>query len=364
MFGLFKHKPKSCVGVDIGTSSIKVVQLRKSEERYELETYGELQTYGYLEKLNDPFQTKSLKLLESQVVEMLTRIIKEAEVNTKQATMSIPVFSSFISVVDLPPMSKNELSGALTFEARRYVPVPLGEVRVDWQVIGQEKVDSSKSDKYKDVFKFKVLLIAVPKEIINKHLRIAKASNLNLVGLELESFSYIRSLLGNDKSPSCILDMGARSTSFTIVDKGFIQGSHSLDIAGTEFTKALSHSMGIDFKRAEAYKREKGLNHRQLDSGREIRDVILVYMDKIIVEAKRMLNSYQQESKRKVGKLVLSGGSANLIGLEDYLAKELEVEVIKGNPWSRINYLPILKPVLQELAPRFAVAVGSAMRGL
>jgi len=360
----FKTKPKSCVGVDIGTSSIKVVQLKKSEERYELETYGELQTYGYLEKLNDPFQTKSLKLLESQVVEMLGRIIKEAEVNTKQATMSIPVFSSFISVVDLPPMAESELSRALAFEAKRYIPVPLSEVRVDWQVINRQKVEFRQPAKKKNVFKFKVLLIAVPKEIISKHLRIARSSQLNLIGLELESFSYIRSLLGNDKSPSCILDMGARSTSFTIVDQGFIQGSHSLDIAGTELTKALSHSMGIDFKRAEIYKREKGLNHREISAGREIKEVILVYIDKIIVETKRMISNYQQESKRKITKLVLSGGSASLVGLADYLAKELDLEVIRADPWSRINYPPVLKPVLQGLAPRFAVAVGLAMRGL
>jgi len=359
----FKSKSQSCLGVDIGTSSIKLIQLKRSDERYELETYGELQTYGYLEKLNDPFQTKSLKLLESQVIEMLSRTIKEAEISTKKVVMSIPVFSSFIGIINLPLMSENELSQALSFEAKRYVPVPLSEVKIDWKIIEKERVESSKSSK-KNIFKFRILLVAVPKEIIAKHIRIANAVKLKLTGLELESFSYIRSLIGNDKSTSCILDMGARSTSFTVVDNGFIQSSHSLDIAGTELTKALSHSMGIDFKRAEIYKREKGLDHKTLNSGEEIKDVLLTYIDKIIVEAKRMINNYQEESKRKVTKLILSGGSGNLIGLENYLANQLGLEIIKANPWARINYPNILKPVLKKLAPRFAVVTGLAMRNL
>ncbi len=363
MFGLFKSKSKSCVGIDIGTSSIKLVQLKKSDQRYQLETYGELQTYGYLERLNDPFQTRSLKILESQVVEMIKRIMKEAETNTKRVTMSIPVFSSFISVVNLPPMSKNELPQALSFEAKRYVPVPLSEVKVDWKVIGQEKTNSKKG-KNKDVYKFRVLLIAVPKEIINKHIRIAKALKLNLVGLELESFSYIRSLLGNDKSSSCVLDMGARSTSFTVIDKGLIQGSHSLDVAGTELTKSLSHSMGIDFKRAEKHKRKTGLDHRQLNAGQETKDVLLTYIDKIIVEAKRMIDNYKEDSGRNITKLILSGGSGNLVGLKEYLEKELKLKVIKANPWARVNHPEVLEPVLQELAPRFAVSVGLSMKPL
>ena len=142
MFNLFKRKPKTCVGVDIGTSSIKVVQLRRSEGRYKLDTYGELQTYGYLERLNDPLQTKSLKILEAHVIEMVKELLKEAEITTKKVVMSIPVFSSFVSVTDLPPMSEKELPRALIFEAKRHIPIPLSEVRIDWKIINRERVDS------------------------------------------------------------------------------------------------------------------------------------------------------------------------------------------------------------------------------
>ncbi len=371
--GLFKQKQKSCLGIDIGTSSIKVVQLKHNEERYKLETYGELQTYGYLEKLNDPVQTKSLKILESQVVEMIRRIIRESEASAKQTIMSIPVFSSFISVIDLPPMSEKELPRALIFEAKRHIPIALSEVRIDWKIISKEKTTSSKPYKHsvlsflqssskKDLFKFRVLLVAVPKEVITKYLRIAKTLGLKLLALELESFSYIRSLIGNDQSTSCILDFGARSTSFSIADKGFIQMSHSLDIAGTELTKTLSHGAGVDFRRAEMYKRERGLDKKEMSEGREIRDILLTLIDQVILEMKRIIDSYQNKTKRKITKLVLSGGSSNLIGLEEYLKKELKIDVMVGNPWARVSYLPVLEPALKEIASKFAVAIGLAMR--
>ena len=356
MFNLFRGKPKTCLGIDIGTSSIKVVQLKRSEGRYKLETYGELQTYGYLERLNDPFQTKNLQLLESQVAEMLGKIIKEASITTKKVALSIPIFSSFISVVDLSPMSEKELSHALVFESKRYIPVSLDEVKIDWEVIDKQQVDS------KGLFKFRVLLVAVPKEIITKYLRIARNLGLEILALELENFSYTRSLVGNDLSTTCVLDFGARSTSFTIVDKGFIQMSHSLDIAGTELTKALAYGMGIDFKRADIYKKERGLDHKELEAGREIKEVILTLIDKIIFEIERVIESYESKTKRKVAKLILSGGSGNLFGLDGYLKNKLKIDIISGNPWARVIYPPILEPALKEIAPKFAVAVGLAMR--
>ncbi len=358
---IFKSKPKSCLGIDIGTSSIKVVQLKRGEGRYKLETYGELQTYGYLERLNDPFQTRSLQLLENQVIEMLKKILDEAGVDTKKAVISIPVFSSFVSIIDLPPMSEKELSRALVFEAKRYIPVSLSEVKIDWEVVGREEVDSLDSKK-KGLFKFQVLLIAVPKEVITKYLRIAYALKLDLLALELENFSYIRSLVGNDLSTTCVLDFGARSTSFTLVDKGFIQISHSLDMAGTEITRALSHSMGVDFKRAEMYKKERGLNHKEMEAGREVKEVILTLVDKIIFEVERVIDNYQSRTKKRVGKLILSGGSGNLLGLDEYLKNKLKMDVIVANPWSRVACPPIIEPALKDIAPRFAVAVGLAMR--
>ncbi len=356
----FQAQVKSCLGIDIGTSSIKVVQLKRSEGHYKLETYGELQAYGYLERLNDPFQTRSLKMLESQVIAMVRKILKEAETNTKQAVISIPVFSSFVVIIDMPPMSEKELPRALSFEVRRYIPIPLSEVRLDWKIIDKQSANSEK----KGLFKFRILVVVVPKEVIAKYLRIADALGLKLLALELESFSYVRSLMGDDPSTSCILDFGARSTSFVVVDNGFIQMSHSLDVAGTELTRALSQGMGVGIERAESYKRERGLDHHEIEAGREIKDILLTLIDKIILEVERMMSSYEAKTKRKVTKLILSGGSGRLLGLDDYLKNKLKIDVVVGDPWAKVVCPSVLGATLKDIAPRFTVAVGLAMRGI
>ena len=361
MWNLFKRKPKSFLGIDIGTSSIKVVQLRRNDNQYKLETYGELQTYGYLERLNDPFQTKSLKMLEAQVVTMLRKIIKESEVDAKYAAISIPVFSSFIVVVNMPPMSRKELDRALSFEARQHIPIPLSEVQLDWKIVGQEKIPDAKDSK-KYLFKFRVLLVAVPKEVISRYLRIAQELDLKLSAIELESFSYIRSLVRQDKAATCILDFGARSTSFTIVENGLVQASHSLDTAGTELTKSLSHGMGLSFERAEVYKMEKGLALKTDLANKETNDLLLILIDKVILEIERIINTYQEKTKKKVTKLILSGGSGSLLGLKEYLKEKLKLEIVAGDPWAGVQHHEALNNNLKKIAPRFAVAIGLAMR--
>ena len=146
-FILFKKKSKSCLGIDIGTASIKIVQLRREEEKFDLETYGEISTVGYLERLNDAFQTTSLKTLQAITREMLRVLLEKTEASTKNAVMTIPVFSSFVSVMEVPEMAEKEISQAIEFEARRYVPIPISEVVLDWKIIesGMIKDDISQA---------------------------------------------------------------------------------------------------------------------------------------------------------------------------------------------------------------------------
>lgn len=358
---LFRKRIKSKVGIDIGTSSIKVVQLKKEEDRFKLETYGELSTFGYLERLNDAFQTTSLKTLEAMTREMIKILLEKSEVTTKEAIMSIPVFSSFVSIIEMPEMTDKELSRAIDFEARRYVPIPLTEVSLDWKIIESGMIKDDVSPK---PFKGKrVILIAVPREVVNKYINLANYLNLKIAALELESFSLARSLAGNETGSSCILDVGARATSFTIVDRGIIQMSHSLDVAGAEMTKTLATGLAIAPKRAEDFKKSYGLNHLpDKESRKDIKELLSTSIDKIIDESERMIANYQSKTDRKIDKLILNGGSAPLIGLKDYIEKKLNMKVLVADPWKQIIYPAPLQPILKEIGPSFSVAVGAAMR--
>lgn len=357
----FKRRSKPILGIDIGTSSIKVVQLRKKEDKFELETYGELFSIGYLERADESFQTTSFRKTETVTRELLRILLKESEVDTKQAVMSIPIFSSFVSVIEMPEMGEKELARAVQFEARRYVPIPLVEVALDWKIIESGMIKDENSSK---TFRGKrIILIAVPKEVVSKYIRIAEILGLRILALELESFSLGRSLMMGDVSSACVLDVGARATSFTIVDKGAVQMSHSLDIAGAEITKTLASGLKIASKRAEELKITYGLNHKEeKEKRREMQELLNVPVDKIINEIERMINSYQSGTKRKIEKLILNGGSAQLAGLEKYIEEKINIKTIVANPWSRIIYPSSLEQRLKEIGPQFSVAIGAAMR--
>lgn len=338
------------MGIDIGTTSIKMVQLGKEGDRIKLETYGFIENYSRSDGYIDAIQSSSLKMLDSQVAGMIKTIIKEAKATANEATISIPIFSSFTTVMELPSMSKKEIASSIPYQARQYIPVPIGDVVLDWEII---KEPSNKEGK------IEVLLIAVPKEIISKYSRIAKLANLNLQALEIETFGLARSLLGNDKSPVVLVDLGARSTGISIVDGGTVRIVYNLDTAGEELTQAVKRSLNLDVSRAEILKRDVGLL-KEAD-GRDVSRILSNIADIIISEIERLGSLYEKKS-RKAEKIILSGGGANLLGVVDYMTEKLGMEVIIAEPFSRIAYPLILKPVLKEIGPIFSIAVGLAMR--
>jgi len=358
----FKKKFKPNLGIDIGTASIKVVQLKKEEEKFKLETYGQISTVGYLERLNDTFQATSLKTLEVVAREMLRVALDKSETTIKSAVMSIPVFSSFVSIIEMPFMGEKELARAIQFEARRYVPIPLPEVILDWRVI---EVGMIKNDFSPKPFKGKrILLIAVPIEVINKYLRIADDLGLHVSALELESFSVARSLMPNDKSSALILDVGARASSFTVVDKGILQMSHSLDVGGGEMTRTLATGLGIASERAEEFKMTYGFDHEAEQNQRtEVRELLNVPVSKIVDEIERMINSYSYKTGRKIEKIILNGGTSRLKGLVEHIGEKLGIKTVVANPWANVIYPTVLQNTLNEIGPEFSVAVGAAMRG-
>lgn len=361
MFGIFKKKPKAKIGIDIGTSSIKIVQLRKEKDKFKLETYGELSFLAYLEKTKESFQTTALKTLEAITREMLKNLLEKSEITTKHVIMAIPVFSSFTSVIELPDMVEKELARAVEFEARKYVPISLSEVVLDWKIIESGIIKNGATAK---PFKGKrILLIAVPKEVINKYIILADGLGLNIDALELESSSLTRALAGNEKLPACVLDIGARATSFTIIDREVLQMSHSLDVAGAEMTKILANAMKVEVKRAEDFKKSYGMDHRNdKETRKELKELLQTSIDKIADESERLINSYQTKTGRKIEKLILNGGSAQLSGIGEYMEERLGTKSVVANPWSKIDYPSVLEPVLKEIGPEFSVAVGAAMR--
>ena len=358
----FSRKARRQLGVDVGTSSVKIVELERENEHLKLANYGIISGSDFFgETLSGSSTPLGLKMSENDVAGVLKRLLASANIKARSAVMSIPIFSSFLTVMELPNLSAKELESAVPFEARSYIPVPLAEVVLDWLIIPTESSGAAAAEQKKE--KITVLLIAVPKEVISKYQRIAAAAGLALAALESESFSLARSLVGSDKGAVMLIDMGDRSANLTVINQGFILISHSADISGREITKAVAHGLNVIPARAEELKRMSGVAQTAAEKG--LAQVITPFIDKLVGEIERMDNLLNKKISKKIEKIILTGGTANLPGMTEYISRRLGVEIIIGNSLGQIKFNPELERIFRrELSPVLAVAVGLAMREL
>lgn len=363
MFDFLKAKHKSFLGIDIGTSSIKVVQLGSEESRIKLETYGLLETYGKVEILQGTIQTSSVSLLGSQVSGLLQELLEKSKVTARDAVLSVPVFSTFSAVMELPDMPYSEIESAIPYEARQYIPIPISEVILGWNIVGKKNRPGVNGNGANAAPKIEVMLVAIPKEVANKYYEIAKSVGLSLKAIELESFALARSLIGDDATTTLIVDIGAKSTNVLIADNSYVMINKGVDTSGNEITRSLSHGLNVDYKRAEILKREKGIID-STDGDHAITSIMLPVIDTVANESQRVVDLYFHKSKRKIERIIICGGTAHLPGLLDHFSKKFNLPVSVGNPWNKIIYPEKLAPVLNNLAPSFCVAVGLGIREL
>ena len=335
----------SFLGLDIGSTSIKIVEFKKENKQVKL------LTYGFSENLSAVAAGWNNNV--EYAAKIINKICEEAGIIGRSAVSALPTFSVFSSVLNLSNISKNDISSAVHWEAKKVIPLPLEEMILDWKPIENEEGQDKNN--------IRVLLTGAPRTLVKKYIDIFKAAQINLISLETETFSLIRSLVGNDKSTIMLVEMGAETTDVSIVDKGIPMLNRSIDVGGSTITKAISKSLNIGLDRSEQFKYDLGIS--LLDSGNEtVPQVIVDTISPIVNEIKYSVNLYLSKSQRPTEKIILSGGSAMLPSLSNYLAKVLNMKVIIGDPWARVSYPVDLKPLLSEIGPRLSVAIGLAMR--
>jgi type IV pilus assembly protein PilM len=351
----FKRKVfPSYLGVDIGTTSIKVVEVKNGNERPELVNYGILESSGYLARENQALQTSSLKIFESEIVDLLKTVVRGMETSATDVVASLPLFSAFISVLDFPKMEAKEIERAIVYQAKQYVPLPLSEVALDWLKVAEFEDE-------KGFYHQKILLISVPQEQIKKYQEMFKSVGLSLRALEIESFGLVR-VLGSDPTPTMVIDIGSRSTNVVFLEKGSLVWATQSDYGGASLTQALASSLNINPLRAEELKKERGI----LGTGPsyELSSIMMPFMDAILNEVKKAQFLYVQQfpSARKIERVVLAGGGANLLGIEAYIERQLGVPATKIAPLSRFAYPLSMEPLVGELNAVLAISLGLGMK--
>jgi type IV pilus assembly protein PilM len=346
--GLFSSAAdNNYLGIDIGDSSLKMVELKKSGKKLVLNNYG------FSDNLS---QAKFNNIEDSEALaKIINKVKNDIGITSNKATASLPSFAVFSSVVNLYNVNRKNMAERVNEEARKVIPLPLEEMVLDWKII--PTVNGGDKDN------IRIFLTGSPKKLIKKYISIFNAAKINLVSLETETFSLIRSLLGNDKSTVMIVDLGANSTDICIVKESIPYLNRSINVCGSTITEAISQKLGLPFDKAEQLKYDlavAAIGGKSL----EIPEVILTSVNPIINEIRYMLDLFQGSNNQGIEKIILSGGGALLVNLANYLENSLNIQVIVGDPWFRVSYGPELRPVLAEIGPKMSIAVGLAMRGI
>lgn len=350
----FKKQAKSFLGIDIGASVIKIVELTRHGEQEKLENYACVSILASEENSQRQIKKDSLLLSPREISEILNLMSKEAGVKTGQAFFAVSDLSTFFTTFSLPQMSKEEIEQAIQFEARRHVPLPLSEVTLGWKIIRGKLANVKKGE-------VEVLLVVVPNTAIDQYASVAEFSKLELLSLEAEVFGLARALAREPNQTVALIDIGARSTTCSIVDNQALKVSHSFDTAGNSLTERIAASQSIDWETAEALKREQGLLRKKESGAREI---VLPIIDVIVSEIKKVVDGFYQEEGKEIQQYILAGGTALLPGLREYLTGSLRKEVNFAQPFAKMAYPPILEETLNEIGPLFAIAAGMALKGL
>ena len=344
---------KKCLGIDIGASSIKIVEISAFGKRKKLKNYIKFTLPSGKPSL-EMFHKESLNLLSDRVSEVLQAILEETKVKEKKVAFSLPDFSTFFTSFTLPPMSKEEVSRAVEFEARHHIPIPLSEVVFDWRIIEKEEIFPG--------IKLKILLVAVPNRVLRNYQKVANLTQIELKGMEAEIFGLIRSSISKAllEKPVCLVDIGWQSTTVSIVEKEMLQVSHSFDISDKNLVQALSKELKISPENAENLKKEYGLDPKRKD----IAEVLLRQIDSLAFEIEKVCRDFEQAEERNVNNIILAGGTASLFGLREYLESKLRKKVQIADPFRNVSFPSALQSRLKKLGPSFAVALGVALMGL
>ncbi|MEK7116343.1 MAG: type IV pilus assembly protein PilM [Patescibacteria group bacterium] len=348
------HTKQSYIGLDIGASGIKLVELQNEKGR------ARLVTYAYAALPSQDLES-ALNQDSALVGAFMKKMIQKAKCATKLTIAALPISSVFSSIISVPATNEKELQEAILWQAKKLIPVPLEDITLDSKTI--DTVGSGDGGKKMT----RVLLTGAPKGLVSKYLDLAKQAGLELISLETEAFAQIRSLIGKDRSSIMLIDIGSSRTNISIIDRGIPFLNRSIATGGYAITQAIAKTLGIPFEQAESMKRDIRAMQQFSQAG-DLSPMLTLLLKPILDEVRYSFNLYQGQTAegqpRHVDKIILTGGAALLPRLPEFMTSLMNVNTYLGDPWARVVYPVDLRPILDDIGPRFTDAIGCAMRDI
>lgn len=363
-FSMAFFGPSSAVlGLDIGTSSLKVVELIARRKGLEVATYAQANLSNLLTEVTGDDADEI-----AAVAATVERMLERAGVATDKVVAALPSSVVFSTVLTLPDIPDQDMEKAVTFAARDVVPANLEEMVLGWSRLGQSPHMATRaagSTNAPAAMKqsgepIPVFLTAAPQELVTRYTKLMERLHLELLALEVETFPLVRALLAPPHDSALIVDIGDRVTTFHIIDRGTARVSHTTDYGGHAISSAIAQAMAASLAEAEEMKVTHGLGPGASD---KLRTAITNAMQPVVTQATQLLGLYQRREGRNITKSVLIGGGANLRGIAAWWSTAAGHTAAVGNPWRGLAYPKELGERLQQLGPTYAVAVGLAQRG-
>lgn len=339
---------KSILGLDIGSHSIKLIEVGQNGANKVLLAAGNIPTPPKALQSN-------IEMDHQAVAQAIRQLIKETGAKSNSVALALPESQVFTRVIEVPALSAHELSSAISWEAEQYIPLPLDQVNIDYSILRDAKQTGTD--------KMDVLLVACPKSLLEKYLSIIEMAELIPIAAETEIIATSRALVrsvANIKNAVLLVSLGAQTTDLAILRNGVLAFTRSISAGGEALSRALVSGLDFNTNQAEEFKRTYGLEQDKLQG--KIVTAVKPIMDTIIGEIKRALAFYTEKHKdEKVEAIILSGGTAKLPGMVVYIAQNVGIEAQIANPWVGITRDPRFR-VLDGEGPTFTVAVGLSLR--
>lgn len=377
------NKEKSLLGVDLGAGGVKVIELHKVQNRPLLFTYGFTSGSEDIHRLFVKKEKNADELLKKDMIrkeadeefsgspddirqveryaKVLREVCRAAKTTAKSAVVSLPVSAVFHAVVTLPVVDKKDFLSILNAEVKKLLPRPLEEMAVDYQIL------PARSDEKNQ----KILINAVPRELVVFYTKVFQRAGLALEALEPESMALQRSLVGRDASVNLVIDIGAERTNFFIIEESIPVTHHSIEIGGIKINRILREALGVEENLVEQIKLDVSAflpaALRGEGEAEKFLDLFISAFDPMFKEIQYSFDVFLRQSGnegKRPEKIILTGGAALFPGLAPYISEKFKIKCYVGDPWARVVHQDSLRPVLSQVGPRLSVAIGLALRNM
>lgn len=335
------------VGLDIGSKTIKMVELAKDGGKWKLRSSGVVGYSGSpIEHMQDEKELTALAGL-------IKKLHKEANVSSKDILIALPEPQVFTRTIKFPLLTDQEVASAVKWEAEQYIPIPINEAIIQHQIL-ERRENASPPEVL-------VLLVAAPRVLVEKYVKVAQTAGLTVSAVETELMSLVRALAPLDRTV-LLVDFGARSTDIAIAKNGLLSFSRSVPTAGEAFTRAVAQSLGVEQKQAEEYKRTYGLSGSKLEG--KVSGALAPVFRLVADEIKKAIQFYQtEEGGDPPQTIILSGGTAGLPEAISTLSKSIGLEVVVGNPFTKVTLDSETAKKIAPYVPLYSIALGLALGG-